>query len=156
MADSVPHVKNSTFLAWMYSEMGAGLALLGLGDLAVKSSEHALQLVENTHEPYNEGYFRNSEHLNILVMLRDIERLKQFMDSPRRETARGYLRRSPHLFPGQVGLIRALYLLGDDAEADRERLWLDSHITAYGAESFRPNWDELIPVSGHSHTAMRS
>jgi transcriptional regulator with XRE-family HTH domain len=150
LSEAMPHVTNTTFKAWMHSELGVALALLGLGDVAVQSSQNALQLAGDTHEPYNEGYFRTSEHLNILMMLGDSERLKQFVQSPSSTMIRGTLRGAPDIFSGQLALIRAFYVLGDDAEAERERLWLETHITTHGLEQHRPDWDKLLPRTRRS------
>jgi transcriptional regulator with XRE-family HTH domain len=146
ISDSLPMVTEGTYRAWMCSEMAMGLAALGRGDLAVRSSRHAMELVGECHEPRTEGYNRAHQHLQLLMMVHDTEELKRFLAGPMRDLAQRHVVGMPHRFHGQVEIIRALYAVGAKSEAEEERAWVDAHIESHQLEEWRPNWAELIGV----------
>lgn len=101
-------------------------------------------------------YFRRIDYVNVLIGLRDKQRLVRFLNSPEREL----LTASPGeaMITGQVTLIHALMAVGDTTAAHSEANKLDSYLTERQLDHIRPNWEELLthPAAKHNNKRKRA
>lgn len=147
----LPSVAAPQMRAWMHSEFGLAFAALGVEELCLKASQQAFRDVERMealpHGQENmEDYFRAKDLLSALLKLGSRSRVTQFLDSPNHATLLRYPNNhAPYLFTGRLELMRAWLFLGDKAEAQNLRAFVDSHVAEHNLESQRPDWETLFP-----------